>query len=94
MLARAVARVEEQRRRRRRPGEGPVVPDIGPQPPGDRLGLGQLDWTPRFPRIAAALPAIADRTILDGEIVARDARGASDFGALQQALPPAAVPAP
>ena len=37
VLALAVGRVEEQRRRRPRAGEGPLVADIGPQPPG--LGL-------------------------------------------------------
>ena len=37
VLALAVGRVEEQRRRRSRAGERPLVADIGPQPPG--LGL-------------------------------------------------------
>ena len=37
MLALAVGRVAEQRRRRSRPGKWPLVADIDPQPPG--LGL-------------------------------------------------------
>ena len=41
VLAVAVARVEEHRRRRCRAGERPVVADIGPQPPGDGLAFGQ-----------------------------------------------------
>jgi bifunctional non-homologous end joining protein LigD len=54
-----------------------------------RAGLisrNHLDWTHRFRRIAEALPAVADQAILDGEIVALDERGASNFGTLQQAL--------
>ena len=41
MLARAVARVEEHRRRRRPPAERPVVAHIGPTSPGVGLALGQ-----------------------------------------------------
>jgi hypothetical protein len=41
MLAGAVAGVAEHRRRRRRSGEGPVVADIGPEPPRDRPAAGQ-----------------------------------------------------
>lgn len=48
---------------------------------------GGHDWTHRFPTIefeAAGLPV--ERAILDGEAVVLDARGASDFGALQRSL--------
>jgi hypothetical protein len=41
VLATPVARVVEDRRRRRRSAERSVVADIGPQPPGDRLASGQ-----------------------------------------------------
>jgi hypothetical protein len=41
MLAAAVSRVVEQRRRRCRAGERPVVADVGPKPAGDGLALGQ-----------------------------------------------------
>ena len=41
MFTRAVARVEEQRRRRRPAAERPVVADVGPTSPGDGLALGQ-----------------------------------------------------
>jgi bifunctional non-homologous end joining protein LigD len=45
------------------------------------------DWTKRFPAIARAAAALdADRVLLDGEIVATDRHGRSDFGALQRAL--------
>jgi len=49
-----------------------------------RNGLG---WSGDFPDIAAALEAlpIADAD-LDGELIALDARGRSDFGALQAAI--------
>jgi bifunctional non-homologous end joining protein LigD len=46
-----------------------------------------LDWTPRFPEIARALESIdVDQAWLDGEVVALDDRGRSDFNALQRAL--------
>ncbi len=44
-----------------------------------------LDWSARFPEIVADAAGLADG-ILDGEIVALDADGAPDFGALQAAL--------
>ncbi len=44
-----------------------------------------LDWTKRFPGIAAAGAALPD-ALIDGEVVALDDRGAPDFGALQAAL--------
>ncbi|EFG8200248.1 ATP-dependent DNA ligase, partial [Escherichia coli] len=47
-----------------------------------------LDWTPKFgDQIAAALEGLpVDDAILDGEIAVLDARGATSFSALQQAL--------
>ncbi|MBW4656622.1 MAG: non-homologous end-joining DNA ligase [Kaiparowitsia implicata GSE-PSE-MK54-09C] len=48
---------------------------------------GGHDWTRRFPSIAHDVRELAlDTAILDGEAVALDARGASDFGGLQKAL--------
>ena len=44
-----------------------------------------LDWTARFPEIAAAAAALPDG-LIDGEAVALDAHGAPDFAGLQQAL--------
>jgi bifunctional non-homologous end joining protein LigD len=44
-----------------------------------------LDWTPKFPAIAAACKGLPD-AIIDGEIVALDANGAPDFATLQAAL--------
>jgi hypothetical protein len=45
------------------------------------------DWTDRYPAIARAIAALKlDRALLDGEVVAIDRAGRSDFGALQQAL--------
>ena len=44
-----------------------------------------LDWTAKFPAIAAAATKVAD-AIVDGELVALDANGAPDFAALQAAL--------
>ncbi|MCP2223674.1 hypothetical protein M2226_009640 [Bradyrhizobium elkanii] len=41
MLASSVARGVIDRRRRRRPGKGPVIPHIGPDPPGRALTLRQ-----------------------------------------------------
>ena len=53
------------------------------------------DWTDRVPELAGALAALADRTaILDGELVALDARGVSDFQRLQDALGRARVRRP
>ncbi len=45
------------------------------------------DWTDRYPAIARAIAALdLDRALLDGEVVAIDQAGRSDFGALQEAL--------
>ena len=44
-----------------------------------------LDWTDRFPEIAAAGAGLPDG-LIDGEIVALDHNGAPDFAALQAAL--------
>ena len=46
-----------------------------------------LDWTDRFPNVIAAVKSLdLDGVLLDGEIVALDASGRSNFGALQNAL--------
>ena len=46
-----------------------------------------LDWTARFPTLAAELTQLEiDGALLDGEVVAYGPDGISDFGALQQAL--------
>jgi bifunctional non-homologous end joining protein LigD len=46
-----------------------------------------LDWTDKFPEIAAAATSIqADSALLDGEIVALDDKGNTGFSALQQAI--------
>jgi bifunctional non-homologous end joining protein LigD len=46
-----------------------------------------LDWTTRFPALARAIAALPVReAVLDGELVALDARGRSDFSALQHAI--------
>jgi bifunctional non-homologous end joining protein LigD len=46
-----------------------------------------LDWTARFPTIAAALEGLQVKTaLLDGEIVAEDARGIPHFSDLQADL--------
>ena len=44
-----------------------------------------LDWTARFPEIARAAEGLPD-VVLDGEVVALDARGSPDFPALVAAL--------
>jgi bifunctional non-homologous end joining protein LigD len=44
-----------------------------------------LDWTAKFPEIAAAAGALPD-AIVDGEVVALDSSGVPDFAALQAAL--------
>jgi bifunctional non-homologous end joining protein LigD len=46
-----------------------------------------LDWTARLPHVVEAIEALPVRQArLDGELVALDARGDSDFAGLQQAL--------
>ncbi|MCB9554421.1 MAG: DNA ligase D, partial [Myxococcales bacterium] len=46
-----------------------------------------LDWTHRFPPVAAALARLPVHTaVVDGEVVVLDREGRSDFGALQHAL--------
>ncbi|HYD12269.1 MAG TPA: DNA ligase D [Allosphingosinicella sp.] len=46
-----------------------------------------LDWTDKFPEIAAAAAGIdCDSALLDGEIVALDDKGNTGFSALQQAI--------
>ena len=46
-----------------------------------------LDWTGRFGAVVKTVAALPARTlILDGEAIVQDARGVSDFGALQQEL--------
>jgi bifunctional non-homologous end joining protein LigD len=58
--------------------------------PGRRVRIltrGGFDWTLRFPTIAHEIRELGiDSAIVDGEAVVIDERGASDFGALQQAL--------
>jgi bifunctional non-homologous end joining protein LigD len=44
-----------------------------------------LDWSDRFPEIAAAGAKLADG-LIDGEVVALDSTGAPDFAALQAAI--------
>ena len=45
------------------------------------------DWSDRYPGIVASAARLGCRAaILDGEVIVQDPRGASDFGALQQAL--------
>jgi bifunctional non-homologous end joining protein LigD len=44
-----------------------------------------LDWTDKFPAIARAAASFPD-VLIDGEVAALDAGGASDFAALQAAL--------
>jgi bifunctional non-homologous end joining protein LigD len=44
-----------------------------------------LDWTDKFPAIARAAASLPD-VLIDGEVAALDAGGASDFAALQAAL--------
>jgi bifunctional non-homologous end joining protein LigD len=44
-----------------------------------------LDWTPKFPTIAAAAASFPD-CIIDGEVAALDAKGVLTFHALQDAL--------
>ena len=51
------------------------------------ISRNALDWTPRFKAIGAELGRLKVRTaVLDGEVVAVNEKGVSDFGALQDAL--------
>ena len=51
-----------------------------------------LDWTAKLPEIAAAIKALPVASArIDGELVALDRQGRSDFSALQQALKSAAT---
>lgn len=46
-----------------------------------------LDWTDKFPALAEAFGALGlASALIDGEVVVEDARGASDFSALQAAI--------
>ena len=64
-----------------------VALHIGPQGRLRILTKNGHDWTRKFPDIAAAARSVgADTAIIDGEAVVLDARGASDFGALQRSL--------
>ncbi|HEY1364550.1 MAG TPA: DNA ligase D [Xanthobacteraceae bacterium] len=46
-----------------------------------------LDWTGKFPNIAAAIAGLAAATaLIDGEVVVEDEKGLSSFAALQAAL--------
>ena len=46
-----------------------------------------LDWTEKFPNVAAAVQKLrAESALIDGEIVVDDARGVSNFSVLQAAL--------
>ncbi len=48
-----------------------------------------LDWTDRFPSVAAAVKELgAETAVLDGEVIAVGADGKPDFGALQRAAQP------
>jgi bifunctional non-homologous end joining protein LigD len=48
---------------------------------------GELDWTATFGEVARAVEALPVRAAcLDGELIALDAQGRSDFSALQQAI--------
>ena len=50
------------------------------------LTRNRKDWTARFPAIAGALSTLSVETaVIDGELVAVDADGHSDFGRLQRA---------
>jgi bifunctional non-homologous end joining protein LigD len=46
-----------------------------------------LDWTQKFPNVAAAVAKLNDKTaLIDGEVVVEDERGVSSFSDLQSAL--------
>jgi bifunctional non-homologous end joining protein LigD len=51
------------------------------------LTRNDLDWTGTFPAIEAAVASLpVSSAVLDGEVVAFDAHGGSDFGSLQDAI--------
>jgi bifunctional non-homologous end joining protein LigD len=51
------------------------------------ISRNDLDWTPRFKAVADELAKLKIKSALvDGEVVAVNAKGVSDFVALQQAL--------
>ena len=47
------------------------------------------DFSLRYPGIVQALASIPDNTVIDGEVVALDEKGASATGNLRQAIAPA-----
>jgi bifunctional non-homologous end joining protein LigD len=56
---------------------------------GDELSLRSrngLDLTPSYPELAELVKAVKGDAVLDGEIVALDAKGRPSFGALQQRM--------
>ena len=56
---------------------------------GDELSLRSrngLDLTPSYPELAALLDTVRGDAVLDGEIVALDAKGRPSFGTLQQRM--------
>jgi bifunctional non-homologous end joining protein LigD len=57
---------------------------------GDRIAIrtrNGLDWTDKFQSLAPALQRLnCESALLDGEIAVADAKGHTDFGALQDAL--------
>jgi hypothetical protein len=53
----------------------------------DALHPPRLDWTDRFPTIAAAVRGLpANELVIDGELISADASGRPDFSALQDDL--------
>lgn len=62
----------------------PAARSIGGRPVNSRSGL---DWSDKYrPVLEAALKSGARSALLDGEMIASDERGASDFSALQGAI--------
>lgn len=45
-----------------------------------------IDWTPRVPELVEAMRTLPVAALMDGELIAVDARGYSDFNGLQRAL--------
>ena len=50
------------------------------------LTRSSLDWTRKLPTIGSAVTRIGRKLVFDGELVALDKEGRSDFGALQERL--------